>query len=357
MNIPQSDKLPTARMSRVFNRTTATYKFYWFIGLLDLVVKRGKMRMSVWDVVIEMVVNAWYPVCYFHLSFGKSDSLNDTIERLRREFDIPINKNREELSAWLHDNISNKNVLSAVKILANNVPYRFLRPWIDTSDDRETVVRSQIFENDCLYRIVEDETMWIEINERWLDYLQANYAVLRDFAYWNLTLFLQVRNPNVPNIPNKLIKQETRNSLARQHEYWDFVISHGLDVHCIYTGRRLTEGGYALDHFIPWSFVSHDLLWNLLPADESVNSSKSDRLPPLDEYLPRLAKTQQQAIRVSISNGFRGKVLEDYLSLGYTAQELAAMDDERICDCFRRTYSPLNQIALNMGFETWNYKR
>ncbi len=28
-----------------------------------------------------------------------------------------------------------------------NVPFRFLRPWIDTSDNRQTVVRSQSFEN------------------------------------------------------------------------------------------------------------------------------------------------------------------------------------------------------------------
>lgn len=355
MNIPQSDKLSTRCMSQVFKNTTATYKFYWFIGLLDLVVKKGKVRMSVWDVVIEMVANAWFPICYFHLSFGKQDSLNNAIAQLRQTFDIPINWNKEELNAWLHESIDNKAVLSAIRVLTNNVPYRFLSPWISTSNDKEMVSRSQTFENDCLYRLVEEETLWIEINERWLDYLQMNYAVLRDFAYWNLTLFLQTRNPNVPNIPNKLIKQETRNSLSKQHAYWDFAISHGFQVHCIYTGCLLTEGSYALDHFIPWSFVSHDLLWNLMPADESINSSKSDKLPKLDEYLPKLAIAQRQAISVCLSNNFRGKILEDFLSLGYTPQELAAMDDTHITDCFYRTYSPLNQIALNMGFETWNY--
>lgn len=128
MNIPQSNTLSTVHMSQVFNRTTATYKFYWFIGLLDLVVKKGKTRMSVWDVVIEMVANAWYPVCYFHLSFGKQDSLNDAIGRLRQTFEIPINKSKDELSEWLHENIGNKDVLSTIKILTNNVPYRFLRP-------------------------------------------------------------------------------------------------------------------------------------------------------------------------------------------------------------------------------------
>lgn len=355
MKIPHSEALSTSCLSKVFDNTTATYKFYWFISLLDFVVKKRKERLSVWDVVIGMVVNAWYPVCYFHLSFGKGDSLGRVIEKLMQEYDIPMNKSREELEAYLYEHIGDKRLVSILRILTNNVPYRFLRPWIDTSDDSEVVRRSNVFEHDCLYRFVDGDAMQIEINGRWMNYLQSNYAVLRDFAYWNLTLFLQVRNPNVPNIPNKLIRQEVRNPLTKQHAYWDFAISHGMAVHCLYTGRQLAAGEYALDHFVPWSFVSHDLLWNLMPADESINSSKSDRLPKLDVYLPKLAIAQRQAIRVCLNNNFRGKIIEDYLSLGYTPQELADMDDENITDCFYRTYSPMTQIALNMGFETWNH--
>ena len=41
---------------------------------------------------------------------------------------------------------------------------------------------------------------------------------------------------------------------------------------------------YAVEHFLPYAFVSHDLMWNLIPADRSFNSSKSDKLPPLERY-------------------------------------------------------------------------
>ena len=50
------------------------------------------------------------------------------------------------------------------------------------------------------------------------------------------------------------------------------------------------------------------------------------------------------------------KIMEDFLSLGYTAKELADMDDVRFREIFERTFNPINQIALNMGFETWDYK-
>ena len=46
----------------------------------------------------------------------------------------------------------------------------------------------------------------IEINEEWIKYLNQNIKVLKDFCYWNLVIFLQAKNPNVPDIPNKLIK-------------------------------------------------------------------------------------------------------------------------------------------------------
>lgn len=95
------------------------------------------------------------------------------------------------------------------------------------------------------------------------------------FRLLNLTQFLQVRNPNVPAISNKLIKPETRAPLTAQHRYWNTVMQITGPIECIYTGRQLHSGEYELDHFIPWSFVSHNLLWNLVPADGSVNSSKT----------------------------------------------------------------------------------
>ena len=126
-------------------------------------------------------------------------------------------------------------------------------------------------------------------------------------------------------------------------------------MHFIYTDVPLHKGGYDLDHFIPWSFVSHDLIWNLLPANGSINSSKSDKLPNLDKYLPRLATMQQQAVQTCLRHDFRGKIMEDYLSLGCTLPEFAAMNKGDLLECFRRTYAPMHQIALNMGFEPWNY--
>lgn len=356
MQIPQSTILTTRHLNRVFDNTVATYKYYWFLGILDLYVKQGKTRMNVWEIMVSMVANAWYPVNYFRLSFGKTESLYDAILTLQREYKIPINIRTNELIALLHELIQQQDVRRSLNFLQQNVPFRFLRPWIDTSDDRQVVERSHTFENGCLYKLERAErTLWVELNPAWLPYLRENYEILTSFALWGLTNFLQVRNPNVPNIPNKLVKQEGRNSLLAQRKFWNTAINNGLEVKCLYTDRMLGVGEYDLDHFIPWSFVSHDLLWNLIPADSSVNSSKSNMLPDLNIYLPKLAEAYQLALRVNIENGKQYKLLEDYLSLGYTPQDIVSMDREYLLDCFFKTFTPMVQIAHNMGFEIWKY--
>ena len=325
------------------------------MGILDLYVKKDMERMSIWDIMVEMTANAWYPVSYFRLSFGKSDSLRDAIISLQEVNRLPIRINNNELRHWLHCHKNDTMVRHAFDFLPKNVPYWFLRPWVDVADTKEIMRRSQLLENDCLYKLTkENDTIWIELNSKWLPYLKENYLILKDFAYWNLSSFLQVRNPNVPNIATKLVKMESRQALTKQRNLWDFVLDHSQTMNCIFTGNTLEVGNYDLDHFIPWSFVSHNLLWNLIPVDSSINSSKRDRLPDLDQYLLPYSKVHQSAVRTCIEHNYRYKdLLDDYLSLGCTPQELVAMNKTNLVNCFKRTFSPMSQIAQNMGFEIW----
>ncbi len=356
MQIPQSDILTTNRLGKIFSNTVATYKYFWFVSIMQIHAKTDNRRIDIWDIVIRMVANAWYPIHYFRLSFGKSDSLFDIVIELQRITQIPIDANADTIINNLKERLKDKRIKKLLNILTLNVPYRFLRPWIDTSDDKEMLRRSQILENKCLYSLFkEGKDFYIMLNPEWNLYLHNHYNILVDFAYWNLTLFLQVRNPNVPAIPNKLIRPEARNSLTKQHHYWDMVMTIGGPIHCIYTDKELHPKDYELDHFIPWSFVSHDLLWNLIPSDGSINSSKSNNLPDLNVYLPKLAVLQHHSLQLMIEHDKEPKIMEDFISLGYTARELADMDDTHFRELYERTFNPINQIALNMGFDIWKY--
>lgn len=354
-NIPQSDFLSTKNLSRVFNNTTATYKFYWFQSLLQMHNEEGIYRMNVWDLVIRMVANAWFPIHYFHLSFGSMDSLHRIVTELQWMTDLPMDAKKEEVVECLTARLDDKKVKDQLATLVRNVPYRFLSPWINYTSDADVIARSHAYENGCLYSIqkTKDE-FYITINPVWNKYLQDYYGILTDFINWNLTLFLQQRNPNIPNIPNKLTRPMERTSLSKQRRFWDDVIRIGGHVHCIYTGQEIHIGDFAVDHFLPWSFVAHDQLWNLIPADNSINSSKSDKLPPLDRFLKKLAEEHREAIKIYLGAGKKESALEDFASLGYTPRDLLQLNRERFLAAYQQTFTPLFQIAQNMGYEVWN---
>ena len=79
MQIPQLDSLSTDRLSRVFNNTVATYKYYWLISILNIHMSTGAMRISIWDIVISMIANAWYMVSEYKLNLGPADTLESLV--------------------------------------------------------------------------------------------------------------------------------------------------------------------------------------------------------------------------------------------------------------------------------------
>ena len=195
--------------------------------------------------------------------------------------------------------------------------------------------------------------MQIVINDLWVEYLTKHYKILRDFAFWNLTEFLQKRNPNVPDVPSKLIKPIQRDSLTKQRKYWDSYIEITGGINCIYTGKNIIAKEYDLDHFVPWSFVSHNLLWNLIPSDPSVNSAKSNNLPQLDKYLQPFASLHQDAMKILYEKNMNNKIFEDYLIIYDSIPDLINLSKSDFFNVFKRTFTPMVQIAENMGFKKW----
>lgn len=354
MTLPQSEELSTSAMNRVFDDTTATYKFYWLLALLDMHVKEQLDEMPALKVAARMVAYAWYPIEYFNLSFGKRDSMETIIPKVADLTGITVDDKLEDKNNVITEAVfANRHVKTEVKKLIKNVPFWFQSPWIRTSDSKEMQIRSQALENNCLYSLTgTGEGLTVTINPKWSQYLKTNYEILRDFALWNLTLFLQSKNPNVPNVAGKLIRPEKRESLAAQTKFWNKVITKSGPIQCIYTDTMLDIKEFELDHFMPWSFVSHNQNWNLIPANGSINSSKSNRIPDLEHYLPKMAKIQHQALRTYIPiSSDKDSILNEYYALGASPRDLMQMNDDVFYKKFFDTFSPLSQMALNMGFQ------
>lgn len=157
-----------------------------------------------------------------------------------------------------------------------NVPHHFLSLLI-----REKLgdihAWSPDIENRCLQAIFKNK---IIVSLLWVEYLLKNTKIFKDFCYWNWALYLQARNPNVPYIPNKLIKSAIRNPLTAQRKhFWNLVFQEKSEIQCIYTGEMLTIDNYDVEYFALHSFVSQDLIWKIISANKRLSSSKNYKIP------------------------------------------------------------------------------
>lgn len=349
MQLPQSHNLPIQKLASVFNSTSATYKFYWLIALIEL-VEEGNIEISKRKIFSRMISNSWYTINYFHISFGKQDNLQIAVEKILKLEKLTIDEKKSKLETCL-ENSTSKESVNQLFHFDKNVPHWFLSPWfpkINNETDNQQKSRiysdSQLFVNDCLYALHKDHLV---INPIWIPYLQSNAKVLKDFCYWNLALFLQTRNPNVPDIPNKLIKPAIRNGLTKQtNEYWKLVFKELGSINCIFTDTKLyfDEKNYALDHFVPHAFVSHDLIWNLLPIERSFNSSKSDKLPLFDMHFDKFYDIQKLAFEINKHHNSKSKYMDEFLTI---FPSIETFEKEK----FSNTIQPLLTIASNNGFQ------
>jgi hypothetical protein len=339
MQLPEDFSLDSALLAGCFNNTSATYKFYWLLAILKE-AEQGHERIDKMSLFAQMIANAWYTVNYSKVSFGASDNLQEAIEVLRELENIPVDAKPEHVHKVL---TTSKNPVTQRELrhFDRNVPHKFLSPWLGSGSKSNVYALSQHGSEDPPYALYDD---FILLQPSWVEYFKRYAGLLRGFCYWHLTLFLQARNPNVPDVPNKLIRPEKRGSLSdHKRKFWDIVIGEMGGVECIYTGKRLHVGDYAVEHFVPHAFVAHDQMWNLIPADPSFNSSKSDKLPPLDRYFDPFFGLQHTAVEIIRAAQPKNKFLEDYV------QVFKSTSIEK--DAFRDTLVPLITIAANNGFQ------
>ena len=373
IHLPQSLEVDTRTFVKLmdYNTQSASYKPLWLAGILEEVIK-GNRKMSFKTIACHMISKAWYPIVHCKLSFGSQDSLPKIIKTIQAKYDIKADEKIRVIYDTIYC-IEDKEILKQISVLYNMVPYRLLSPFYKISrqenfNKRMRELTSQ--DENAFYRFIEDGKA-IEIGQQWYSYLYNNQVIINAWIEYSLVYFLQKKNPNVPAIPLKLTPPDKR-SLGDAKKLWKYFGSmRGLND--IYINKPFTEknieqyGGLSIDHFIPWSFVLHDEIWNLTPSFKNINSSKNNALPNLKIYMRDFCNIQYQLfdfIRSDIHEGkqkqLMNKLLEDYVHImpsGYEdTYEWYQIGQDRFMDYLSNTVMPLYQIAYNQGYDIWECK-
>lgn len=198
----------------VFKNTTSTYKFYWFISILQLLQKTKESHLYIYDVLARMVANAWCPITCYNINFGSNDSLRQIVYALQKITNLPNYMNLELIYEGIQLKKDDENIKIELQKLIKYVPFRFLSPWIKASESQECVALSKEYKNDCLYALFTDNNNpYICINPSWEKFLREKNSELINFSYEELARFLKDKNPNAKDI-FKMINAYASNSTS-----------------------------------------------------------------------------------------------------------------------------------------------
>jgi hypothetical protein len=190
---------------RVFADTATSYKLFWLCGLLECLKRKwaenaaaDNTRTTILgrDIVREMIVAAWAPVCLFRLSLGQRDQLSTTCRRIQNNLRLRENENPARLRRALSD--ANANELG-LDLLLDFVPALFQSPWFlheltGFTGGRERAKRARELADEFkaapfpppYYLSGAEASLSISLHPAWESFFKENLGILEGFLEHHL---------------------------------------------------------------------------------------------------------------------------------------------------------------------------
>jgi hypothetical protein len=360
--------VPSHLLAGVFRHTTNSYKHLFLNSIVSLLEKHNfqQLTLQLIDIYVEMAALAWYPHTYFRLSFGKLDRMGAVLDGFHFQ---PKSKwpgtatNQKALRQQLCEQSERIGIEQA---LGRYVPFLLLTPFFeqelkginsDHAKARRILTLSQKKYRTTLpiYKLNGSSVARISsltVHPDWCTYFGQNCGIVKGWMEHSWAEYLQERNPSVPAVLSKISIPARRNTLQKERKVWRAFIRAFKPV-CIYSGSKLDADSFALDHFLPWSFVNHDQNWNLVPVTQAANSKKSNTVPDPKEYLEPMSLIHSEFLSFvdssKISERAKSNIVAEYeAGLNITASDIA--DRNQFRNNYETAVAPLVSLAEKMGF-------
>ena len=364
--------------SQMIKDPSFCYKFYWLEAIVKLIAEN--VRETTFDAIIdEMISNAWYSVREFHVHLsgiqsdgGVRDGLERAIMLLTELSDLPANASKVEIKNEIRKH--NDALKKYKEQLTNMVPYRALAGFFAKSGDvvdwgstvRMTKYIKQFSEEKILlpYTFGESSKLKKQVyfNSEWIDMIQDNAVSILGWIQYEKVKWLQNNNPEVPGLVYKLAPlDEKMRKLGKVRKLWNGILELA-EIRDVFKDEPIVFKEYDVDHFVPWSFVMNDELWNLMPMDSSLNSVKSNKLPHWDPFFERFASNQFVMYELISQKPGLHKLFEacyrDNLHSIWAGQELYRPGNSRIqfYNILQKNMRPVYDSARRQGYEVWDFR-
>lgn len=362
--------------SRMMKDPSYCYKFYWLEAIVKL-ISEGMKEATYDEIINEMISNAWYSVLEFHVHLSGiwgdgeiKDSLERAVLKLHKLSGLESNASKVEIKNKIVE--FDKELHNEKMTLTKNVPYKALSGFANKGTERidlnsgagrmmEYYNRINSIQNPLPYIFGTQKGLGrkVKFHEAWIQMIQDHMVSILGWIQYEKVRWLQNNNPEVPGLVYKLAPLDDKmRKLGHVRKLWEGILDF-TSIIDVFKDEPIKKSAYDVDHFIPWSFVMNDELWNLMPMDSSLNSVKSNRLPQWDKFFMRFANNQYTMYELVHEKSGLRKLYEscyrDNLHSIWASQELYRKGNSReeFCGILEKNMRPVYDSARRQGYEIW----
>jgi hypothetical protein len=284
-----------------YMRNTNTYKLVWGKALLDLVILENKESLSFLTISETMLKYYWNQVYFFNLKQGPLNQepiLFQLVEKAIKHYQQVSQSNQP---VWFNIALP---VLKQDRLFFTTLMKDFASTLVKDVSWRFPKVED---EEVNLYKIEKKKPLFkseVIFSTEQVAALRADGILLMQFLYFKWTQLLEKFNQS-PRIANKVAGSEAQSIRRKSLKmYKDILLTlyENKPIIDFYTGKELKIEDVSVDHFIPWSYIYSDDLWNLVITSKSYNSVKSNKRPSV-EFLDKLKLQNKMLLQILEDQG------------------------------------------------------
>ncbi|MDZ5711001.1 HNH endonuclease [Jeotgalibacillus haloalkalitolerans] len=251
------------------SKNSASYKYALVKSLLEnLYSVNEKLELTYYQVFESFTEIYWNLVIHHKLSQLNLQQKSARIETVLKESLLKHHLNDQIIFEKIPDQIKIKIVKKVITECKNDVMGALY-------GDTQGLIYS--FDN---YK------RQLKLTPSFYSFMQRFQKVLMYLSNYHLALFLEKYNSG-SSTDGLLLKIENVSKRKSLDKFY-LLLASVYQKECFYCGNKIkSRKGNHVDHFIPWSFIQNDQLWNLVIACVKCNTSKNNKLAD-KEFLEKL---------------------------------------------------------------------
>ena len=308
------DELWSAVMKALSSQSmkTTSYKYALLRAILENLYKTtGELELSFSQLAESFAKLYWNLVIRNGYSQGHQAQVEKDLKELQFKYDIP--------SGVSFDALQENHQQELIKRIENNVVKKY-------------VVGALFSDTGGLIYGFSKKERKLSFTPGSYEFLLKYQTTIFKLANYEMAKFLQKKNPE---LTQGILLEEIENITQRESlkQFQHLILVHS-GTSCFYTDKPLQQSArsIAVDHFVPWSFVHSDELWNFVLTSSHLNSRKGSTLPA-ERYLSKLHERNQLFERT-------GDIYVKQYMENYNFQQFVKLYDYAEVNGFEKGWTP-----------------